>query len=652
MIRKIAAAVGGFWLCAATTHAAPLEAYGKLPSVEQAEISPSGALIAFIATEDGGRTLIVRKTADRQPTFIGKLGSAKVRSLDWAGEEHLVITTSSTKQPNFSEIRASRREWFFAQDLNLKTGRLTNLMENVRGGADARRQITPMNNVYALPVVRMIDGRPAVFLRGSYFERSSTQSRTGLFRNDLGSGASILVERNARGAFDWVINAKGERVAQAQYDDASGNWTVMTNWNSAGWKAAQSVAAPIDTPDLLGFGRTDKTALVVTLDEESGPVWRELSLETGAWGDALDMQDGESALYDSATGRLVASVMHVGDSLRYNFYDPHDARVWRTVTEAFPGTLVRLASWSADRKKVVVRVDSPREGPAYALVDLATMHADWLSAEYVGIDADDLSPVKPVRYKAADGLEIRGYLTTPRGKDARGLPLVVLAHGGPAARDTPGFDWWAQALASRGYAVLQANFRGSTGYGASFRKAGFGEWGRKMQTDLSDGVRDLARQGVVDPKRVCIVGASYGGYAALAGASLDRGVYRCAASFGGVSDLRSLVVASGRNGGQDAPRYWRRFIGARDQNDPVLAALSPASHADAVDIPVLLIHGRDDTVVPISQSRRMAEALREAGKPVELVELAGEDHWLSSGETRLQMLTATVAFLERHNPAN
>lgn len=650
MIRKIVAAVSGLWLCATAAQGAPLEAYGKLPSVERVEISPSGKLIAFIYAGPDGRVLTVRNTADKTTVITGGVGETKVRSLAWAGDDSLVLTVSSTQQPNFTEVRSSRREWFFAKTLNLKTGQMKPLMEKVRSGADDREAITAMNVIDAAPIIRLIEGQPAVFLLGSYFERSSTISRHGLFRHDLANGSAVLVERNPRGAFDWVIDAQGARVAQAQYDDATGTWTLMTR-SANGWKSVQSIAAPIDTPNLLGFGRTTDTVLVQVQDADRGPVWRELSLETGTWGESRDAPSGD-ALYDSTTGRLVASLSLAGDSFRYDFYDPRDATVWRTVTKAFPGALVTLDSWSTDRKKVVVRVDSPEEGPAYALVDLDTMHADWLSAEYVGLSSEDISPVKPVRYRAADGLEIQGYLTLPRGKEARGLPLVVLAHGGPESRDTPGFDWWAQALASRGYAVLQANFRGSAGYGENFRRAGFGEWGRKMQTDLSDGVRDLVRQGVVDPKRVCIVGASYGGYAALAGATLDRAPYRCAASYGGVSDLRSMVANSGRRSGQDAFRYWQRFMGAKDQDDPVLTTLSPASQAAAVQIPVLLIHGRDDTVVPISQSRRMAEALRQAGKPVELVELAGEDHWLSTGETRLQMLKATVEFLERNNPPN
>lgn len=175
-----------------------------------------------------------------------------------------------------------------------------------------------------------------------------------------------------------------------------------------------------------------------------------------------------------------------------------------------------------------------------------------------------------------------------------------------------------------------------------------------MQTDLSDGVRHLAGQGVVDPKKVCIVGASYGGYAALAGPTLDQGVYRCAVAVAGVSDLRLMVQREaniyGRRENQSV-RYWNRFMGADRLGDRSLDERSPARLADKVDAPILLIHGRDDSVVDVEQSRIMADALKKAGKTHELIELNGEDHWPSRTETRQRMLTETIRFLQAHNPA-
>jgi dipeptidyl aminopeptidase/acylaminoacyl peptidase len=231
--------------------------------------------------------------------------------------------------------------------------------------------------------------------------------------------------------------------------------------------------------------------------------------------------------------------------------------------------------------------------------------------------------------------------------------LVVLPHGGPAAADTDRFDWWAQALAAQGYAVLQPNYRGSN-LGYRFMAAGFGEFGRKMQTDVSDGVRYLANQGMIDPKRVCIVGASYGGYAALIGITLQPEVYRCAVSVAGLSDLKRMLqwtnAQSGNLKDNISQRYWDRFMGVTGPNDPALSAISPIEHVSAVQGPVLLIHGKDDSVVPYDQSDVMASALKRAGKSVEFVTLKHEDHWLSRSATRLQMLEATVAFLRANNP--
>jgi dipeptidyl aminopeptidase/acylaminoacyl peptidase len=216
-------------------------------------------------------------------------------------------------------------------------------------------------------------------------------------------------------------------------------------------------------------------------------------------------------------------------------------------------------------------------------------------------------------------------------------------------RETADFDWWGQALADQGYAVLQPNFRGSD-LSLQYVQAGFGEWGRKMQTDLSDGVRYLTKEGVVDPARVCIVGGSYGGYAALAGVTLDPGIYRCAVSVAGISDLNRMLKWVNEHHTQWAQRYWDRFMGVTGPGDPVLDAISPIKHLDAVNVPVLLIHGRDDTVVPSQQSSVMFDALRRARKDVEMVTLKNEDHWLSRSETRLQMLQSSVTFLRAHNP--
>jgi dipeptidyl aminopeptidase/acylaminoacyl peptidase len=254
-------------------------------------------------------------------------------------------------------------------------------------------------------------------------------------------------------------------------------------------------------------------------------------------------------------------------------------------------------------------------------------------------------------YPARDGVRIPAYLTLPSG-EAHNLPLILLVHGGPGARDTMKFDWWAAFLAARGYAVLQPNFRGSSGYGGAWERAGLGEWGGVMQTDVEDGIAPLARAGIVDPTRVCIVGGSYGGYAALAGATLTPDRYRCAVSVAGISDLVEFVRLRELQAGSASMQadYWRRSIGDRRDQGAHMRAISPANLADRVQIPILLIHGTDDTVVPINQSRVMRDRLQAAGKTVRYVELQGDDHWLSHAPTRVQMLRELDAFLAVNLP--
>ncbi|HVI32788.1 S9 family peptidase [Phenylobacterium sp.] len=635
MIRLLSALASLAFLLAAPAAAAPLEAYGKLPAIEDAAISPSGHAVALIATDGEQRVIAVREVATGEFLMKAGAGPAKVRAVQWAGDRNVLIVTSATAAP--MGILGGRREWMLAYAYDLQTQKARPLLRDNEYG---------MNTIFDMPVVRTYRGEPAVFVQGVKF--SDGRGNLSLFRITLERATSHLVEQGGKDTRDWIVGIDGQPVAQELYDRSSGRWSLKIR-NGPGWREVQQTVAPLDEPYVVGLGRSGEHLLFASYDD-GRTVWQEIDLKTGAPGRAMKVLEAERALRDPQDGRLIGRGGLVGDEDRWVFFDPEDAKVWRTVLSSFPDSRVSLRSWSADRKKIIVLVDSPTEGPAYAVVDLTARKATWLGGVYQGLKPADIARKESIRFKAADGLELTGYLTLPRGREAKALPLVVLPHGGPASRDDPGFDWWPQAIASRGYAVLQVNFRGSDGLGNALLEAGYGQWGRKMQTDLSDGVRHLAGQGIIDPKRVCIVGASYGGYAALAGATHDRGVYRCAASFGGVSDLRRQIGYSRSRSGEATLRYWTRFVGAEDLGDPVMAELSPAAQAHRAEIPILLVHGKDDTVVPLEQSRLMADALRKAGKPHELVVQPGEDHWLTRGATRLQMLEAVVAFLEKHNP--
>lgn len=232
----------------------------------------------------------------------------------------------------------------------------------------------------------------------------------------------------------------------------------------------------------------------------------------------------------------------------------------------------------------------------------------------------------------------------------KNLPTIVMPHGGPASYDNVGFDFMAQAFASRGYLVIQPQFRGSTGFGKKHYEAGWGQWGKGMQDDLTDAVAAYAKAGYVDTERVCIVGASYGGYAALAGAAFTPDLYQCAVSIAGVSHLPKMLAADRSRYGKKSwvLNYWNRSILDGDYDKPLLKTLSPYYAADKVKIPVLLLHGEDDTVVEYEQSKLMYKAINKAKGDAQLIKLKNDDHKLQDSVTRIQAVTEMVNFVEKH----
>jgi dipeptidyl aminopeptidase/acylaminoacyl peptidase len=307
---------------------------------------------------------------------------------------------------------------------------------------------------------------------------------------------------------------------------------------------------------------------------------------------------------------------------------------------------VESTSW--DYRRMIIYAESPDVPGRYYLYEPGTESLRLLGVTYPELDEQPLSPMRPVRYKARDGLEIPGYLSLPPGsglRPATPLPAVVMPHGGPYVRDFAAFDPLVQLLTSRGYAVLQMNYRGSTGYGAEFQAAGQRQWGKAMQDDVTDGTAWLVAEGIADPARICIVGWSYGGYAALMGAAKEPDRYRCSVSIAGVADLRRLVESSNK---YLYGRVSTRFIGDawRDRKD--LTENSPARRASAIRVPVLLAHGTKDRVVDPDQSRMMAAALKSAGRSFEYIELKDADHSVTQMPQRQQLFDAVDRFLGQY----
>jgi acetyl esterase/lipase len=638
----VAALFAGLVFAAASARAAPPppEAYGKLPAVDLMTLSPSGGRFAFVGVDGETRSVGIANT-DNTPVEAASTGGAKTEAIAWAGDDHVILTTSATIVLG-PEFTTGTSEFTSVNVLNLRTHH--NI--NVFAGRD-----DIVHAVFGQYGVAQIDGHWYGYFGGVTLGRSGLDyyfqhGYPDLYRVDLDTGTVQLAAAGSENVDDWLVGPAGEIVARSTYVEHTGEWRVTSGDGGKLLASGQSDFGGVS----LRRGRTPDTVLIGRPTAD-GVKYQELPLSGAPAVDAPDGDSIDETLFDAQSG-LWIGVTIKGDQPEPRMFDPRVAAKFRGVRKAFPDQTVRFDSWSADFNSMIVFTSGGDDSGTYWLVNIATGKADPLGSAYPTVTAADVGPIRMVDWKAADGLELHGVLSLPPGREAKNLPLVVMPHGGPEDRDYPVFDWWAQAFASRGYAVFQPNFRGSSGYGTAFRDAGFGQWGRKMQTDISDGVAELARQGVIDPKRACIVGGSYGGYAALAGVTVQHGLYRCAVSVAGVSHPAEMIgdAEDVSPSGNAVERYWRAFLGAPAHAEVALTSISPVRLADHADAPILLIHGLDDSVVPIEQSREMEQALRQAGKPVELVVLPTADHWFLHEDMRVAMVTRSVAFVEKNNP--
>ena len=608
-----------------------LDAYGQLPEIDHVTLSADGSHAAMIANNSKGSFLVDLDLA-KQTTTAVPLDKIKPRNILWLDDHHVVLVKSSRVPPNvlfshWSEVYA------------------VNIIDTVKGSSVQLFEGMDGYNPIVLGNIGIIKKNGQYRLTASNVDISN-EGQINLFSFSTTNSSSEIVDSAPINGQDWVLDGSGKPMARTLYDFDRHIWLLQSP--GGGWHTVYSLAANIDLPDIEGLGRDGKSILLYTRDGDQKAQYHEVSPD-GSLGPVLDTQCTYcDPLFDRNDRRLIG-FSDSGDWTTYHYFDGDRQALIAKANAALPGYRIVIADQAENPEKMVVYGESDQDPGSYYFIDFTNGQSQSIGTTYADIPPEWVAHKQAITYKAADGVELHGYLTYPPGRTPAKLPLIVLPHGGPEARDDMGFDWEAQAFASRGYAVLQVNFRGSGGYGQAFVEAGYNEFGRKMQTDLSDGIRYLAALGTVDPSRVCIVGASYGGYAAMAGAALDAGVYRCAAAYAGISDVGAFINYRASVTESDISKsvlYWKRFIGPEN----VWPAISPAAHAAEVKIPLLLIHGREDTVVPIEQSRMMQRAMLAAGKPVELVELKGEDHYLSRAGTRQEMLATVVDFLLKNNP--
>jgi dipeptidyl aminopeptidase/acylaminoacyl peptidase len=635
----------GVSLSANAANTVPLEAYGDLPAFEDAAISPSGEKIGAIATIRGQRLLVIFN-ADMQITRSTPVGDLKLRWLEWIGDESILVVTSETEDlgRGFTADQYEAYRGIVLPDDETKPIRVV-----FSGRSDI------VTSIFGSYGTRQVDGEwyghfgGVELARTTFMDSYLPHARPALFAVRFSDNSPRRLANAARENEwrDWLLDGEGKIAATFDMNRASGDWRIEGN-------RGQRIASGrhrTGNAGLVALGSNGGTVIYSAEDTDDEVTrWYEVPLDGGSEPvEIFADEDIDRLFVDRTNGRLLGYITDEGEA-RPVFFDPDRQRQANRVYRAFAGKDLRLVDWTPDFGRMLVRTSGSGDSGTWYVVDLAQLRAEAFGVERPAIGEALVGPISSFGYTAADGLEMDGVLTLPPGREPANLPIVVMPHGGPSNHDDVAFDWWAQAFASRGFAVFQPNFRGSTNRGEAFVRAGHGEWGRKMQTDISDGLAALAAKGIVDPARACIVGASYGGYAALAGVTLQQDLYRCAVAVAPVSDLalmyRTDVNESG--GSRVVRRSLIEQLGPRSGFD----AVSPRRFAAQADAPILLIHGRDDIVVPFEQSAKMADALKDAGKPHRIVELREEDHWLSRAPTRRQMLEEAMAFVQEHNPAD
>jgi dipeptidyl aminopeptidase/acylaminoacyl peptidase len=632
------------------------KAFGARPSVEYISLSPDGMSVAIVAPSSGQGSVVfvqgLAKGASRTAKpILGASGKPeRLGSCDWVSNQRLVcviygvVASSALLEPvEFSRLIAVNSDGTKVKLLSTRTGSYT---RGLNLGGD--------NIVDWLP-----DEDGAVLMTRVYLPDDHTGSHIGsskhgiaVDRVDTQTLIARTIEQPRDDAVDYIsdgrgtiriVGVKSRRGALGDFDSGniayyyrktdSRDWLPMGEVVGEEHNGFQPVAVDHDANLAYGYKKLDGRLALYTI--------------------ALDGSLKEELLYarpDVDVGGLnrigrrnrVAGVTYSDDFSHYHFLDPDFEKLLASLAKALPGRpSLRIVDSSMDENKLLICAGSDHDPGVYYLFDKKQRQLETFLVVRGDLEGVKLASVKPVHYQAADGTMIPGYLTLPPGIESpKNLPAIVMPHGGPDARDYWGFDYLAQFYASRGYVVLQPNFRGSTGYGDDFfNKNGFRSWSTAIG-DVLDAGRWLVAQGIASPDKLAVVGWSYGGYAALQSAVVDPSVFKAVIAVAPVTDLPEL---------KEEHRHWSDFLVVTRQigEGPHVREGSPALNAAKIKVPVLLFHGEMDRNVPIRQSKEMADRLAAAGVPHELVTWPDLDHQLEDSAVRAEMLRKSDAFLRK-----
>lgn len=623
-----------------------LETFATLESAWDVDIAPDASKVAIGCSPRGVREVCVYDLiGGGRPQLIPAPEGARITGLFWPSPTHLLVSFQQfdrvTLMNSIEDVRYNRLlSW------NAQTRETTVLLREFGGAMD---DLTDVSSVLAqhddkvAMEVSLVSGGGGT--TGSNLTRDASL-QTVVFEVDLDRGretGTLYESSNSQQISRFVLDATGRVIAEEHRRPNDIYQIRLPGSREPVFEGQYEFEVP------HVYGALDQGGALAMFFPGGEGLMR-LDLGTGertSFGEDLRRSD---AIIDQHRSALVG-FSGVGDLPGQRFIDEELAGIHAALSGALSEESVVLTTWTPSRTHVVAAARDRGRPATYYLYDRAAGSVGVLATEYDQLAGFVLGNVERIDYAARDGLELPAYLTLPPGTSrADGpFPLIVMPHGGPFGRDTAAFDWWSQAYASLGYAVLMPQFRGSAGFGQAFIEAGYGEFGNAMITDIIDGARHLEAEGIASPQGYCLAGASYGGYAAMMAALDDAGGAGCAISVAGVSDPIAYVARYRR--WESFVDYWERYMGSRFQGREQIRALTPRDRATELGVPVLLFHGEEDVQVPPIQSEWFAEAAAHTGL-VRLIELEGENHYLGSAAARAAILTESAAFLEANHPAH
>lgn len=619
----------------------PAEDFARPAKLRNPAFSPDGERFAAVQEVDGRMNLVAAEMRARKLTRVTSFTSVDVAGYRWISNTRIVFSVYDAKLG----LTEQRGGGLFAVNFD---GSEPKELSPTAKDCDARGQVCRQTRFFS-----RIWGSEDEILAVANDRDLETED---LYRLNTRTGRkTLLTEQNPGKVESWFVDANLVPRAARSFDDRARESTFWFRDDAkAKWRkvATFNEYAPQFRP--VGFDADGALFVASNLDADKEALYV-FDPKTGRPGEKVaqhPLVDVGSGLIWRARDRAVVGLAVDADKPEQVWFDAAYAKAQKLADTTLPGKVNTLTP--LDNGKVVVASWDDRDPGTYYLLDPDKRTLEEMLRVMDWLKPQQLSRTEVLRYTARDGLEIPAYLTLPVGREPKALPLVAWIHGGPWARDGWGYDANVQFLASRGYAVLQPNFRGSTGFGRKHLMSSFKQWGQAMQDDITDGIRDLVAKGIVDDKRICIGGGSYGGYATLMGLVKDPKQYRCGISVVGVSDLLWMYelgysdFASYRP--ESAEAHLAVTMGDEKADRAMLEQYSPRRHADKVEAPVLFLHGADDRRVPIKHAEGMRDALKAAGKPYEWVVYSGEGHGFIKPENRLDYYRRMEAFLGKHNP--